>query len=106
VELLPEVLEVLLARPRGTVLSLNVPDRPSAEIGPLREAELADFGAVQVRVEHESGVDGAPGTLRTTLSEPDEVAPEGTDVALLAQGHPTLSELRSISSVPGLLSGR
>ncbi|WP_433504654.1 5'/3'-nucleotidase SurE [Pseudonocardia halophobica] len=106
VDLLPEVLEVLLARPRGTVLSLNVPDRPAAEIGPLREAELAHFGSVQVRVEHESGVDGAPGTLLTTISEPHEIPAEGTDVALLARGHPTLSELRSISSIPGLLDGR
>ncbi|GAA1839393.1 5'/3'-nucleotidase SurE [Pseudonocardia ailaonensis] len=100
--MLPEVFEVLLASPRGTALSLNVPDLPAAELKPLREAELADFGAVQVRVAHTAGPEGSPGTLRTTISDPDERPAEGTDIALLAQGHPTLTALRTISAVPGL----
>ena len=38
---LPQVLDVLLAADEGTVLSVNVPDRPAAELGALREARLS-----------------------------------------------------------------
>jgi 5'-nucleotidase len=99
-EVLPEVLELLLTRPGGTVLSLNVPDLPAAELKELREAELSAFGQVQVRVAH---TPGTPGTLQTTLLALDEDPKPGSDVALLAAGHPTLTELRSVSAVPGLL---
>ncbi|GAA4535542.1 5'/3'-nucleotidase SurE [Pseudonocardia xishanensis] len=100
---LPESLALLAGRPAGSVLSLNVPDRPAAEIGPLREAALAAVGAVQVRIAHTSGVDGAPATLQATIESPDEPSEPGTDVALLAAGHPTITQLRSVSAVPGLL---
>ena len=33
---LPPVLELLLDSPEGTVLSLNVPDRPADDLGPIR----------------------------------------------------------------------
>ena len=36
---LPQVLDLLLAAEEGTVLSVNVPDRPAAELGALREAQ-------------------------------------------------------------------
>ncbi|SDF85894.1 5'-nucleotidase [Pseudonocardia oroxyli] len=103
VDLLPRALELLTARPAGTVLSLNAPDLPSAELGPLREATLASVGAVQVRIAHTAGVDGAPATWQATVTSPDEPHEPGTDVALLAAGHPTISELRTVSAVPGLL---
>lgn len=99
--LLPEVLDVLLAGPEGTVLSLNVPDRPVAEIGALREARLARFGAVQIRVDHRTGDDCD--TLHMQGSELSTPPEPGTDTALLAAGHPTLTELRSISERPGVL---
>ncbi len=100
---LPDVLDLLLAAPDGTVLSLNVPDRPAAEIGDLREARLATFGAVQVRVDHRAGEHGeALHSQVTELSTPPE---PGTDTALLAEGHPTLTELVSISERPGVLNG-
>ena len=38
---LPRILDVLLAAEEGTVLSVNVPDRPAAELGELREARLS-----------------------------------------------------------------
>jgi 5'-nucleotidase len=98
---LPDVLDVLLASADGTVLSLNVPDRPTAEIGELREARLATFGAVQVRVDLRSGDDGEALHSRVTeLSTPPEL---GTDQALLAAGHPTLTRLQSVSELPGAL---
>ena len=98
---LPEVVDLLLAGPDGTVLSLNVPDRPVDELGALREATLAPFGAVQIRMEHRAGEDGE--ALHASLSEMSEPAAPGTDIALLAQRHPTLTALRSVDVQPGIL---
>lgn len=98
---LPEVLDVLLSGPEGTVLSLNVPDRPVAGLGELREARLAAFGVVQVRIDQRSSDEGE--ALHATYAEPTGTPGAGTDVALLRAGHPTLTELRSITDRPGLL---
>jgi 5'-nucleotidase len=101
-EVLPPVIDELLAAADGTVLSLNVPDRPAAELGPLREARLAPFGTVQVRVD-EVGDQGRT-VLEATLQETDASRFEpGTDIALLAEGHPTLTRLQSVSDLPGVL---
>jgi 5'-nucleotidase len=102
-QVLPAVIDELLAADDATVLSLNVPDRPAAELGPLREARLAPFGTVQVRVD-EVDRDGGQ-VLEATLQEPDLDAFEpDTDIALLAAGHPTLTRLQSVSELPGVLS--
>jgi len=100
---LPEVLDVLLARPDGTVLSLNVPDRPVAELGELREARLAAFGAVQVRVDLRSGHEGD--ALHSDVEELSTPPEAGTDIALLVEGYPTLTELESVAERPGVLAG-
>jgi len=100
---LPEVLDVLLAGPAGTVLSLNVPDRPVGELRGLREARLARFGAVQVRVSHRSE-DGSD-TLTADVEELSTPPDPGTDLALLADGHPTVTELQSVADRPGVLDG-
>jgi 5'-nucleotidase len=100
---LPEVLDILLAGPDGTVLSLNVPDRPVGELAELREARLARFGEVQIRVDHRTRADG--GALHATVEELSTPPEPGTDTALLRDGHPTLTELRSVSERPGLLDG-
>ncbi len=99
---LPKVLDVLLAADEGTVLSLNVPDRPVAELGELREARLSRFGMATINVSHHD--EAGATVLRATaesLSEPPD--PE-SDVALLAAGHPTLTRLTSVAGVPGLLA--
>ncbi|GAA0937192.1 5'/3'-nucleotidase SurE [Pseudonocardia zijingensis] len=101
--LLPEVLDVLLAAPDATVLSLNVPDVPVAELSPLREARLAKFGSVRVRVDHVEGEDGD--LLRSHEAELATPLEPDTDTALLAAGHPTLTELQSVSDRPGVLDG-
>ena len=100
---LPEALDILLAGPAGSALSLNVPDRPVGELRELREARLARFGAVQVRVNHRAG-DGHD-TLTADVMELSTPPDPGTDLALLADGHPTITELRSITDRPGLLDG-
>ena len=98
---LPDVLDLLLGEDEGTVLSLNVPDRPPAELGPLREARLAAFGTARIRVDHRHGVDGE--TLRGTAELLAEPLEPGTDVALLASGHPTVTRLQTVSDRPGVL---
>ncbi len=96
------MLDVLLAAPGGTVLSLNVPDRPVAELRELREARLATFGTVQVRVDHREHDDGA--ALHASFEELTTPPEPGTDTALLADGHPTLTELVSVAERPGVLN--
>nr|WP_255426929.1 5'/3'-nucleotidase SurE [Pseudonocardia sp. C8] len=103
--LLPELLDRLRSRPAGTPWTVNVPDVPAAELPPIREAALCATGAVRVRVVHrapERGPDGVrPGGLRSFVSEDHSEALPGTDVALLAAGHPTVTELVPLGSRPG-----
>ena len=95
-EVLPPVLNLLLDSPEGTVLSLNVPDLPVADLGPLRNAALARGGAVQARVDEIRDGDLLLGEIEVS-DEPEE----GTDSALLRAGHPTLTALRSVQADDG-----
>jgi 5'-nucleotidase len=90
--LFPRVLELLLDAPAGTALSLNVPDRPPSEQRELRHARLAAFGSVQARVD-----EVGDGGLRLGEIEVGTRPEEGTDGALLAAGHPTLTALRPVT---------
>lgn len=90
------VLELLFDAPHGTVLSLNVPDRPAAELRRMRHARLARGGAVQTRVEEVRG-----GGVRLAEVEVPDVPESDTDSALLDAGHPTLTELRSVEADDG-----
>jgi 5'-nucleotidase len=96
--LFPRVLDLLLDAPAATVLSLNVPDRPASEHRELRHARLAEFGSVQARVD-EIGDE----SLRLGEIEIGSAPEEGTDSALLAAGHPTLTALRSVTEDPDRL---
>ncbi|MBU8807389.1 5'/3'-nucleotidase SurE [Mycolicibacterium goodii] len=96
--LLAPVLELLFEAPEPTVLSLNVPDVPPDELKPIRHARLARGGAVQTRVD-----DVSDGGVRLAEVEISEEFEPGTDSALLAAGHPTLTELRSIEAHDGEL---
>jgi len=95
-ELFPRVLDLLLDAPPGTSLSLNVPDRSPRAHRELRHARLAEFGSVQARVD-EVGPDG----LRLGEVEVGTEPEEGTDGALLAAGHPTLTALRPVTEDDG-----
>jgi 5'-nucleotidase len=96
--LFPRVLDLLLDAPVGAVLSLNVPDRPVGEHRELRQARLARFGSVQARVD-EAGDE----SLHLGEIEVGSAPEEGTDSALLAAGHPTLTALRSVGEAEGVL---
>ncbi len=81
------------ALPAGSVLNLNVPNRPEA--GEPERAGLAEFGAVRTRIKDS---DDDTISLAAVLVE-DELVP-GTDAALLAEGRPTLTPLRSVAEDP------
>lgn len=100
---LPEVLDLLLGTDDGTVLNLNVPDVAPAGLGPLREARLAPFGTVQVRIAQRT-TESSEG-LHMTWDERAEPPEPGTDTALLRAGHPTLTRLVSVGERPGVLGG-
>ncbi|MCT2585500.1 5'/3'-nucleotidase SurE [Actinophytocola gossypii] len=85
--LLPMVAEL----PKGTVINVNVPDRPAGEIGELRWGPLASYGRVQSKVTQ----------LRDELIEVGSVVVEGeleagTDAAMLADGHATATPLSPV----------
>lgn len=94
--LVAPVLQLLLDAPEATVLSVNIPDRPASEVGPIRHAPLARGGAVQARVD-----EVRDGDVRLAEFEMSEDPEPGTDSALLAAGHPTLTELRSVEAHNG-----
>ncbi|MBL7258456.1 5'/3'-nucleotidase SurE [Paractinoplanes lichenicola] len=81
--------------PRGTVLNVNVPDRP----GPaeLREATLASFGQAGIAV-----AEAGEGFVRTTIERVNEPLVPGTDLALLAEGYATVTALRPPAEVGGV----
>ncbi|MFI9384183.1 5'/3'-nucleotidase SurE [Kutzneria sp. NPDC052558] len=88
----PYVKDVLGLIEPGTVLNLNVPNRPDP--GPLRWATLTAYGRVQSRVVRQ---DEEMIELATVILD-DEVEP-GSDAALLEAGYATVTELRSVSAV-------
>ncbi|MER7283027.1 5'/3'-nucleotidase SurE [Dactylosporangium sp. NPDC000244] len=80
------LLDWLAAAPDGTVLNLNVPDRPLDAVAGLRPASLAPFGQVQMTVaEHGTGF------VRTALREREAEHVPGSDLALLAEGYATVT---------------
>ncbi|MGH3916783.1 MAG: 5'/3'-nucleotidase SurE [Pseudonocardiaceae bacterium] len=85
--LLPLVTEL----PAGATLNVNVPDRPVERLGELRCAPLSRIGTVQTRIEQVAG-----NQLRRIAAPLPDNAEPGTDAAVLAAGHPTISELRSV----------
>jgi 5'-nucleotidase len=84
----------LAEAPPGTLLNLNVPDRP--EPAGLREASLAPFGQVQMAV-----AERGDGFVRTGIERSGEHAP-GSDIALLAEGYATITAIRPIAEAAGV----
>ncbi|MBM7809997.1 5'/3'-nucleotidase SurE [Saccharothrix algeriensis] len=85
----------LAALPPGTTLNLNVPN--AAEVGAPRRAGLAEFGAVRSLIQE---TDDGSISLNAVFVEGE--LPPGSDAALLAEGHPTLTPLRSVAEDPEL----
>ena len=83
----------LAEAPPGTVLNVNVPDRP--QIAELREATLASFGQAQMAV-----AETGEGFVRTAIEMTGEELTPGTDIALLAEGFATVTAIRPPSEKP------
>lgn len=71
------------------VLNVNVPDLPPHEVRGVRQAPLADFGAVQAQVQEDSG------RYTVTYSEIDPTQDEESDAGLLAAGWATMTLIQA-----------
>ncbi|HEX2301709.1 MAG TPA: hypothetical protein VHH34_24925, partial [Pseudonocardiaceae bacterium] len=85
------VLPLLADLPAGHTLNVNVPAVGPEELGELVRCPLARGGTVQTRIEQLG--DGR--LRRVAAALPAEPEP-GTDAALLAAGHPTISEIQPV----------
>jgi 5'-nucleotidase len=87
--------------PSATVLNVNVPDLPTAEIRGLRRATLSRFGQVQMAI-----AEMGAGFVRTTIDETDAELEADSDIALLAERYATITPLCLVSEaaidLPGL----
>ncbi|MBV9313692.1 MAG: 5'/3'-nucleotidase SurE [Pseudonocardia sp.] len=90
--LVPAVLEVLTATEVGTVLSLNVPNLPPRQLGELKAATLASRSSWRPRISQVEGGLWVRGIRASETPEP------GSDVALLAAGHPTVTLMQPVAS--------
>lgn len=96
------VLQRLMAAAPGTVLNLNVPNEADAGDREPKEATLAAFGIVQT-----TATESGEGGLRLTVADLGPFDDPGSDAALLAEGHPTLTALDALreAALPPLIRG-
>ncbi|MET8066403.1 5'/3'-nucleotidase SurE [Micromonospora sp. NPDC005313] len=94
-ELAGTLLPWLAGAAPGTVLNLNVPDLPAAQVAGLRRATLAPFGQVQVSV-----AERGEGFVRTAVEENAVRAVPGTDIAWLADGYAAVTAIRALGHLP------
>ncbi|HKH05791.1 MAG TPA: 5'/3'-nucleotidase SurE [Acidimicrobiales bacterium] len=81
-------------QPKGTVLNVNVPNRPLDELAGVRLGRLAPFGTVRTGVVDEATRDGRG--LQLQLRPTGETMPEGSDTALVSEGFVSITPLRGI----------
>jgi 5'-nucleotidase len=96
-----DLLQSLADLAPGTILCVNAPNRPAADLPPARWARLATYGRVADRITRAE--DGSIAVASLVVDGPLE---PGTDAALLADGYPTVTPLVGISERPDLLDGR
>ncbi len=84
-------LDWLLDAPAGTVLNVNVPDRPLSHLAGVRHAPLATLGQVEASIRDQGS---GPFLAQFQIAERD---PEpGTDAAFLREGWVTVTPLLGI----------
>jgi 5'-nucleotidase len=69
-----------------------VPNLPYEQLGGIRRAPLADFGAVQLTVAERN-----EGYLRMTLTDSDTELEAGTDEYWLAKGYVSITPIRPLA---------
>jgi 5'-nucleotidase len=94
---LHDLIPQLAGLPEGTIVNVNVPNRPFEEIEGVRMAALAPFGQVQMAIA-ESG----EGYIRTAIKQNSDRGMEHTDIALLSKGYATVTPVRSIRAAAGV----
>jgi len=82
------VLEWLLSAPEGTVLNLNVPNVPVAEVKGLVRAHISSGGVVQATL-----TEVGAGYVKLSYVDGDGHLEPGSDAALLAAGYATVTPL-------------
>jgi 5'-nucleotidase len=90
-----QVLPVLPDVKDGTVLNVNVPNLPAQQLGGIRRAHLASFGAVQTTMDT-----ATEGFLQINVTDTPSEPEPGTDSAALAAGYASLTPLRAICELP------
>lgn len=91
-EVAGSVLELLLDAPPRTVLNVNVPARPSAEIEGIRWARLDSFGSVR-----SSLAETEDGRLQMAFVGTTHDPAPGSDRALLADGYATVTSVVGVA---------
>ncbi|MGH3155269.1 MAG: 5'/3'-nucleotidase SurE [Streptosporangiaceae bacterium] len=90
-----QILPVLPDAGDAVVLNVNVPNLPAQQLGGIRRAHLASFGAVQTTMD--TATEGfLQINVTDRLSEPEP----GTDLAALAAGYASLTPLRAVCELP------
>ena len=84
-------LEWVAASPPKTVLNVNVPNLPLAELRGVQPARLAPFGTVRTTLG-----ETVDGRLEVELRETDEVLDPDTDTALVVAGYVAVTPLIGI----------
>ncbi|MGZ0146421.1 5'/3'-nucleotidase SurE [Kribbella sp. WER1] len=90
-----EALGWIESEPAGTVLTINVPDRPLEQLAGVRHASLATPKRTRL-----VGVKAPTGEPMVTIERPGTAAAPGTDEALLAEGFVTVTPIVGIREVP------
>jgi 5'-nucleotidase len=96
-----EATRWLVTAPTGTVLSVNVPDVPAAELQGVRWARLAPIS--RSRLAAEIAPTGEPVIVLNTPAEPPE---PDTDEALLSAGYATVTSLTGVRDLPDQSAAR
>lgn len=92
VEVTGQVLELLANAPARTVLNLNVPARPLADVEGIRWGHLDSFGSVRSAI-----AESADGTLQFELVATDKRGAPQSDRGLLEKGYATVTSVVGIA---------
>jgi len=87
------LMPALPTTPEGTVINLNVPDRPAADVRGIRRATLARFGQVQMSI-----AESDEKFVRLSMSQEEAEPDPGTDLALLLEGWATVTAIETITA--------
>jgi 5'-nucleotidase len=85
-----EQLEWLARVPEGTVLNINVPDRPARRLA-VRWAPLDAYGTVRASL-----ADGESGRLQLEMRASGDEPAQGSDAALVAAGYVTITAIGGV----------